>query len=437
MACELVRAAVAHSRHLVELYTDASRTRRGPIPTRHEADELSSVGSAGNATANKGDTLLEGDVFVRVVDSERWGASTEGISDSGPGSERSRENSDGILGRLRMLAETAAGSNVSSPEGGAQQACLVLVARIAEDAMMLCRDGAPFLAQALTTMPNPEDLKLPAEIEPAVASAVAIPGEASSERQPSSSDEKHGQSTLDPAWVFTGVIEALVLTGAFLATTVVRSGKQRGIGNSLSHMAEETSTGAVQGSSPVVAGEQRGSQTSLSCTGNIVARQLKLLHQTAFSSCAPSLNYRREHDPNRLASCSPVAGGDSGTSAGARDTNSVAGGDGTRGRCSCGEESTVTWFAIPFTSGCMPIVNLRGMAPDARRAPNMQREPGCMSVDHPNAGENAKRSAQHQTTARKVSIQILVHEILANKMRYPRGRAEYAVRYLFSTPWTI
>lgn len=430
VACELVRTSVAHSRHLIELYTDATRTRPASTPAHREniqlnADEpiFAAAESARFPGIDDEQNGLQGDIFVAALDSARWGASSEGISDSGSGHGNMGEKVDGILVRMKTLAETAAGSDMVSPNLDTQQACLVLVAQIAEDAIALCRKGTSFLLQAFAAIAKGENGKSLAKHEPANTTfnarvTGAVLEEASTPRQILSCDGEELQRTINSAWVFTGVVETLILAGAFSATIVACSGKEQGINritsrSGVSHdESDEGLSGEEKTGTPVFVAEEE-SETFGGYAATVVARQLDLLHQNVFPKLVRSSKIPQKHERDSLAHSGPGEAICSVKLAAARDTDFVARGEEKDGRCSGWVKGEPSQFAIPFASRCMPIVTLQVLMSDVDQASVIRRAPRYIPEDDV-AVRDKMNMAKNQATARKVGSKCCAQGIVVN-----------------------
>lgn len=412
VACELVRASVAHSRHLIELYTDAcART-----PAQGENIQLNANGATSAAAESarlpgidEKRNILEDNIFVAALDSARWGASTEGISDSGSGHGSKGKNADDFLVRLKNLAETAAGSKVVSPDLGIHQACLGLVAQVAKDTVILCRKGTPLLLQAFAAITNAKNGKAALKHELAgimfnARGTGAIPKGNFTPRQDPSCRGAELQPTVNPAWVFTGVVETLVLAGAFSATTVVGSGTERGINHIASrgcdshNKREERLSVEDQTKTTTISVEEESESFG---AASIVAQQIDLLHQNISSKLVRSSKSLRGHERDSLMHSGPDEVMHSLKQAVELHTDFIACGEEKELRCRDRMASEPCQFAIPFSSGFMPIIILRVLNPNVDQAFVIPRTSGYTPEDRIGARDKMG-IVKNQATALKV-----------------------------------
>ncbi|CAN0407562.1 unnamed protein product, partial [Ectocarpus sp. 8 AP-2014] len=225
VACEILRAAVRHARHLAELSTD--RGDDDGANERHVTNGIS------------------------IVTRERWGGSTDGIADTSGGvaptlvrelsttyNGKVAEDAESAIGNTALRADSEAATAEVKPGGRSPKASESILAQIVLDALSLARDASPLLARALATF-SAEGEVLPTGVrktscestqdcEAVTAKTFTSGGDcltsphtvatASSPSARTTALEQHYRQQ----YVWTGGIEALVLMESFLATTTFR-----------------------------------------------------------------------------------------------------------------------------------------------------------------------------------------------------------------------
>lgn len=354
MASELVRATVRHARHLAEiLVVSGSRNADFQVPdhlggTRGATSSVTSVLRTGNISASAPSANIKqddvssasmrcdhkqesrsggrepgnGDVWIVVVGCERWGGSTDGIADSSVGGEASLSN----IGRV---GRTAPSSGVNGGDVIARVAANArgVAVRIISDALQLCTDIPPLLlAQALAVASgenaNPRrngDSILEGGTSHALMSRIYVPNtNGTAVSGDIANNHSKCQKVIDippqcQRFVFTGVVEALVLSRAFRATTRIIdiapktaddttegliSAQCRSV--SVSSVAFDRTrrdgklTTSTLPSPPRDLEEETAIRSMAVCdaTSFAVARQLKMLHGEAFPT-ARAARYKR------------------------------------------------------------------------------------------------------------------------------------------------
>lgn len=248
VACELLRASVKHARHLAEDFCFSSSGGAGAISI---ADGDGGCGEYGKR--------WKGVVTVAITNRERWGGSTDGIADTS-GSNSGRETSKistacandvsrtgstvepGTTGREKVEGNVAAGEAAAAPERAGEEkdpnvSKATVVPLVVGSTLELARETPPLLVRALAALTG-EGAMLPESNcerggvgehiqgkDAATASrdeCLTSPDATTPVSGPLVEEEavltaQHRQ----PRWVFTGVIEALVLAESFRATTTL------------------------------------------------------------------------------------------------------------------------------------------------------------------------------------------------------------------------
>lgn len=357
MASELVRASVRHARHLAEILVVSvsgnadfqvpgqlvgTRSVTSILPTGNtfasapsantKRDDVSSasvlcdhkqqLSSGGRQPGNEG-------VWIVVVGRERWGGSTDGIADSSVGGEASllpppvlspRSN----IGRVGQTAPSS-GENGGGVVVRAAADARGVAVRIIGDALQLCADMPLLLAQALAVVPGAAanfrrngDSKLEGGTSHALLSRVSVKKKNSTAVAGDiTSNHSKCQNAIDippqrQRFVFTGVVEALVLTRAFRATTRIvaiapktADGTTKGLISAQSQLVSVSSVAVdrTRSDGKVTAStlpslprdleeETIRSMAVCDAASFAVERQLKALHGEAFSTTSAA-RYRR------------------------------------------------------------------------------------------------------------------------------------------------
>eukprot|EP00903_Cladosiphon_okamuranus_P008295 g7982.t1 len=190
-------------------------------------------------------------VAVEISNRERWGGSTEGITDTSGGggggeddapitsnhSMTSVQAEHGMDATAASAGEVAAAEPTSAAERGARtqvpSSSATISARIVGETMRFSREASPLLVRALATLPR-KGRMLPhhggdkeSEPTPGRECTKALPRKCQCP-PPSAAAGAASATPRDAAvtppnhqWVFTGVIEALVLAGSLDATTTL------------------------------------------------------------------------------------------------------------------------------------------------------------------------------------------------------------------------
>lgn len=419
VACELLRASVRYARHLAETLTDqaaggvnhvSSQPRRGSGSNStlnvQQAGTAEVVGVTPGALAvsaaspcpqeppGGSTSWAAGNMAVSVTNRERWGGGTEGIADSGVGGR-------GVSRLPVATTSSSVGSTAAAKAAVASKHAAVTVAQIVRDTVALCCEAPPLLARALAGVAVEKET--PDEIGKCTPhQSTARPIEASN-RAKSSGGE--GAGLLTPQWVFTAIVEAVILAGSFHATTVLLPFSETPSSNDCSRGGDAerrldsspTSTDDVE-----TAGEEgtpladppvtvpQHPFTKQVAIHSIVARQLHLLHQVVFptltaggraaeTQLTPMRGAGRPRTAEtaavavahecRLMSDAPkgqaLSGG--GGSPGAATSENSCGGcrDAEEGRLpndSGRNDPVPTKFAIPFSWGSLPLVRVSPFA---------------------------------------------------------------------------
>ncbi|CAM9934815.1 unnamed protein product, partial [Ectocarpus sp. 6 AP-2014] len=340
VACEILRAAVRHARHLAELSTD-----RGHDDGANEHHVTNGIS---------------------IVTRERWGGSTDGIADTSGGlapalvrelsatyNGKVAEDAEAAIGNTALGADSEAATAEVKLGGRSPKASESVLAQIVLDALSLARDASPLLARALATF-SAEGEVLPKGVrktscestqdcEAVTAETFTSSGDclttphpvatASSPSARTTALEQHYRQQ----YVWTGGIEALILMESFLATTIFRphcsktptsqegdgtsrtSGDERGFveePSALSSLSSSSSSsvladGACSGVLPPSAGGTKACSTAATepdwqvnynaagggsggCRDDdpspfwLIQQQLELLHHEAFPTAAGS-----------------------------------------------------------------------------------------------------------------------------------------------------
>lgn len=339
VACEILRAAVRHARHLAEQSTD-----RGHDDGANEHHVKNGIS---------------------IVTRERWGGSTDGIADTSGGlapaldrlstneNGKVAEDAEAAIGNTALGADSEAATAEVKPGGRSPKASESILAQIVMDALSLARDASPLLARALATF-SAEGEVLPKGVrktscestqdcEAVTAKTFTSGGDCltSPHAVAVASSPSARTMTLEQYYhqhhVWTGGIEALVLMASFLATTIFRpdcsktptpreegdgnsrTSRKRGFGeqpSALSSLSPPSSSsvlsdGACSGVFPPSAGGTKANSTATTEPdwrvnsgaargGNggyrdddpspfwLVQQQLELLHHEAFPTAAKS-----------------------------------------------------------------------------------------------------------------------------------------------------
>lgn len=405
VACELLRASVRYARYLAETLTDqvagdvkhiSSQPHSGSgsnyTPKMLKACRADVAGVTpdafvGSATSPRcqeplGGTMAwaAGTVTVSITNRERWGGCTEGIADSGVGSQS--------LLRLPVVTTKASlGSTAAEKAEVGNKHAATTVTRIVRDTLALCCEAPPLLVYALT----------------GVTKAKETPDE-TGERKPrqstgcpvETSNFSGGKCTrlLSSQWVFTGVVEAMILARSFRATTACLRFSETP--SSYNHLRGSDAEHPLH-SSPAFADVETVGEAGTSLPDPHVAtpqhlptthaihstvrRQLHLLHQVisptlttdsraaktqptgmrgAVQPCTTAAAVARECFKSDVSKGEPPSSG--GESAGAVSESSFDGGPGVKeGRLSDGSvenDPVPTQLAIPFSWGSLPLVRV-------------------------------------------------------------------------------
>ncbi|CAM9574243.1 unnamed protein product, partial [Ectocarpus fasciculatus] len=370
VACEILRAATRHARHLAELSTDRGR------------DD----GANEHCVTNG----------ISIVSRERWGGSTDGIADTSGGLAPVRglstnehgdaaEEAGAAIGNTLLGVHSEAATAEVKPAGRGPKASESIFPQIVLDALTLARDASPLLARALATFSGEGEVlpksgrktscKSTQDCETAkamtftsVGKCLNSPHAAAVAPSPSAKtsaleDNYHQQC------VWTGGIEALVLMESFLATTIFhphcsKTPKSRGEGDGTSRTCGERGFGE-QPSPPSPSVHVGGG-----CAG----------------VAPPSAGGRKTYstattEPDWRVDCGPARGGQGGC----RDDNlspfwlvqqqlellhretfpAPAGSEGTTSSTMIPVEATTTSFVIPFSWGSLSL--LHPLTPFAER----------------------------------------------------------------------
>lgn len=416
IACELLRASVRYARHLAETLTDqaaggvnhvSSQPHRGSGSNDtlnvQQAGTAEVVGVTPGALAVSaaspcpqeppgGSTVwAAGSVAVSVTNRERWGGGTEGIADSGVGGQG--------FSRLPVATTSSSvGSMAADKAAVVHKHAAVTVAQIVRDTLALCCEAPPLLARALTGVAAKEEP--PDKIgECTPHQSTACPIEASNRAKYSGGE---GAGLLTPQWVFTAVVEAMILAGSFHATTVLLSfsktpssndyprggDAERRLGSSPTSTDDVETAG--EAGTPLPDPHVTVSQhpfTKQVAIHSIVELQLHLLHQVVFPTLTAGgraaekqLTPMRGEGRSRTAAAAvahecrfksdvpkgqALSGGE--VSAGAATSENSCGGcrDAEEGRLpdDSGKNDPVpTKFVIPFSWGSLPLVRVSPFA---------------------------------------------------------------------------
>ena len=235
VACELLSASVRYARQLAEMLTDqavgvinhtSSRSIGNGDSGSEDAPQAVQAGTAevlgdtpdalvGSATLSPsegapcGSAISAADTFaVSVTNRERWGGSTEGIADSGvAGSSLSR-----LPG---VTASASVGSTAAGEAEGVKKHPAATVAQIVRGALELCGEAPQLLARALEGFMEEEMPDKIGESTPHQST-----GRPTNTLNGGSASGGEGTRLLSSPWIFTGVLEALILAESFRATTV-------------------------------------------------------------------------------------------------------------------------------------------------------------------------------------------------------------------------
>lgn len=449
VATELVRASVRHARHIAELCVDAAADKNMNRTVAEPCDgqclkETGTVTTAVAAPTAAGQLVLKStcipgdleglahgsrvvpideDMVLAVTAQHRWGSSTDGIADS------SREDMVRPLAAAQQSAENVSGpaSSLVSPKdtkGGSTEVraetthTREIVARIVRDTLDLCRDAAPFIVQALEMVGSEGDI--PTKIVDSGLEELA-PGAVSSHRLATHTGATIGNDVVPlprkARWVFSGVVEVLVLARTFRATTALlpfSNGQRAHVNQSFSppiRSAGEKTRGN---------GETLPESADADQGPNVVVQQLEFLHAKAFSApvpggdASPSKTKSRHQENQR---CTVAVAGEGG--------NRIAGGTregeakkwrvekGESSACcdihggeegdfppdiskeAKGDEEPTTNFAVPFSWGSLPLVQ----ATPAPRARGGGRD-GALDGRGGETGVCAARGAGQSATTR-------------------------------------
>lgn len=239
VASELLRASVRHARHLAEVVVDGSVSALDAAGVEGADDDDGDVGGqARNRAAS---------VIIEIANRERWGGSTDGIADTSDGSGGGGGSVSVISNKFRTSVQvehevesTAASATVGAMVAGqpvaAERARIRNVwesasARIVGEILRLSRETPSLLVRALAALTCKGGILLPGrdreeEINPTPAArecTTALPRECL-DSPPVAGATAVGEAVVAPwnhQWVFTGVIEALVLAESLVATTTV------------------------------------------------------------------------------------------------------------------------------------------------------------------------------------------------------------------------
>lgn len=252
VACELLRASVKHARHLAEDVCDSSSAAAGA--------------GAGAVAISDGDggcfeygNRAKGVLTVEIANRERWGGSTDGIADTS-GSDSGRQASktstacakdesrpgstaeSGTAGRAKVDGNVAAGEAATAPARAVEEKdpsvlkATAAALRVVGSTLELARETPPFLVRSLAALAG-EGAMLPesdgerGDVGEAVQGrhaatasrdeCLSAPDAIAGVSAPLAADEAVAMAPHRQPWVFTGVIEALVLAESFRATTVL------------------------------------------------------------------------------------------------------------------------------------------------------------------------------------------------------------------------
>lgn len=408
IACELLRASASHARHLAEVCTDRRQQQKRDLKdnalagsTDRDAtatDEFiaPSIGATvfDESRVLDGDGISDDDTYISVTSPERWGSSADGISDSGC-------HVGGSVGwsapAERNRAEEAVVPSVE--DGGTSQA--VAAAQVVGNTLALCRDAPPLLIQALAGVASKHDDGMDWQSGThkedgggtGIASTSAC-GSTCSGSTLTTPGKAASLSSPPHRWVFTGVVEALVLAAAFRSSTSSPCSHSQAVPRTA-----RNSGASVPSSEDTLWGREGDNiqlelKSASAAEHVVVKQQLQLLHKEVFPTnglkeVPPAASYQAFVESNNTGTGKEtVEAGGSGHAGGGR-----AGGTATV------NADVVVSFAVPFSWGSLSIV----------RTPSPFRNHPCDRQGHATTvlpPSKASRAAKRVETARQVCFSV-------------------------------
>lgn len=444
VTCELVRASVKHARHVAEIWTDefdggkchvSGQLLSGVGTCTNVASAVSSavntkfvttttktatrpgrIFPCGEILNADGRLLSENVVGVTVTNQERWGSSTDGISES----SSSRVVLPAVMarrasktGRSKPSVNQTAAKSCSQPTAvsGTYACTCRTVAQIVDKTINLCHEGPQFICRALATVTNigtpgqfgefnpnqsPEDSNSSLE-----TAAIAPTATATGHSDSSIIDQP---ARLDCYWVFTGVINVLILARAFRATTTLLNVSDTFSGSGLHNISNSNIRPVSLSSSETKKEVRKGVQSPFNMSSSVksktpgstttaeiwvIEQQLELLHREAFPShvvsdqtCAVKLIRKEKNrhckanrtsgfEARRVAGVSAIGERNLEAACAKAAVYQMAGmeeGEPTQGdsedgggncllRKSSGNETPAVAFAIPFSWGSLSLIS--------------------------------------------------------------------------------
>lgn len=415
IACELLRASASHARHLAEICTDRRQQQKRDLKGNALAGSTDRDATAADefiapsigATAFDeirvldGDDISDDDTYISVTSPERWGSSADGILDSG-------SHIGGSVGSAPAERNRAEEAVVLSVEdGGTSQA--VAAAQVVCNTLTLCRDAPPLLIQSLAGVAGKQDDSMDWQSgthkEDGGGTGVASTSACGSTCSGSTFTTPGKAASLSSPrhrWVFTGVVEALVLAAGFRSSTsspcscsqaVPRTARNSGV----SVPSSEDTLWGREGDSILLE-----SKSTTAAEHMVVNQQLHLLHKEVFPA-----NGLKEVPPARGTGSESAASYQApveSNNTGAGKETVQAGGSGHAGGGRPGETATVNGdvvvsFAVPFSWGSLSIVR----TPLPFRNHPCDRQGHATTVVPPS---KASRAAQRLETARQVCFSV-------------------------------
>eukprot|EP00752_Nemacystus_decipiens_P017850 g16006.t1 len=251
IAAELLRASVRHARHLAESLVDGRPVSASGGAGAGAEDVDNGAGGHFGGQAH----CRTAGVVVEIANGERWGGSTDGITDTSGGGDGVQTNSpppgtasvhaergasSTVVASSASADRVAESSSVSAAERGAraQGTCVSppAVARLVGETLDLARDAPSLLARAVgalsagnggAILPDRDREKAREQGGPARECTAGTPSPR--ERQASSPSCAAAAAAVAEGvaeqpkhrWVFTGVIDALVMAESLVATTTL------------------------------------------------------------------------------------------------------------------------------------------------------------------------------------------------------------------------
>lgn len=437
-ACELLRASASHARHLAEVCTDRRQQRKqnlkdSALAGSADGDTAATDKFVAPRTVERAATFDENRIlggggggsddesYVSVTSPERWGSSTDGISDSGSGGrweERlpgvARSHVDGLCVPVSAENSHAEGIAVvrSIDSGGSSP---VAAAQIVRNTLALCRDAPPLLIRALAAVAKEHDESMDFR-----SGTLKEDGHGIGDTTTSSFEYTYGGNTISTPgeaaslgsprhlWIFTGVVEALVFAAAFR------------FGTSLAYSCSQAVSRAAKSSVVPIPSSQDSlwgtglregdnlllEPTPTSAAGHlVVSRHLELLHKEAFPAIRPK-GAPPVHgtEPESAASSQASAGSDSiamGKETAQADGSGHAGEGRVRETAAVNDDVVVS-FAVPFSWGSLSII---------RTPPSFRDHPGGRKGQTTAAvsPSTTTRAAQRVEVARQVCFFCIPH----------------------------